>query len=330
MSNKGKRKCTAPCGFTAFMTDEEFREHKLVCGDCTIAEHNERGRESGIDSLVTCPKCGQGGFIKLSAHRCSALAMSGEQLAEMKRESSVLTADQAARVDRIKEYHAGTLRAFGDQMGFAYLAGRELLAAKEELPHGQFMKWREAHLPELSNGTTANYMKFADGLNSKFTTVGNFKSSPLQLTNGTLTEEQNQQVREAVKKVADGKTLTELYRDLGVIKEKEKPKHTPPAKLTAEEALEAEKNQARQIAEILKGNAKHFRLGNTNKLLTNKERSDLLSELVETSNFLRASLKTEKKPKSNRRKPGELKAQRAIALQRLQEHQAAQAAAKNS
>lgn len=122
------------------------------------------------------------------------------------------------RRDRIISYHQGFMGAFAQQTGYAYLAGVELHAAKLELPHGQFIKWREENLAHISKGSVANYMLFAEALQSKFPTVGNLTAERLQLTNGRLRDDDQKIILEAVHEAADGSSLTRLYRELGVIK----------------------------------------------------------------------------------------------------------------
>jgi hypothetical protein len=128
----------------------------------------------------------------------------------------IITQEQAERIGRIQGYHQKCLDTFGDQMAYAFLAGCELNAAKEELPHGQFMKWREQNLPELPHRTATQYMTFSEKLadGAKLATIANLKL----LGNGDLPQTEKEKVLKAVHQVADGKTLTQLYRDLGVIR----------------------------------------------------------------------------------------------------------------
>lgn len=152
----------------------------------------------------------------------------------------VLTKDQAQSIDRVKTYHFGCIKAFGDQMGYAFLAGLELNALRDEietkLGYGHFTKIRESHLPEIPNGSAYRYMDFQKKLVELFPRVGKLKA----LTNGKdLDEEDRDQVLKAVHKMTDGKTLTQLYRDLGVIRDKDHQKHTPAKEVSAEDALAA-------------------------------------------------------------------------------------------
>lgn len=154
----------------------------------------------------------------------------------------VLTADQVARVNRIKQYEAACRNSFSAQMGYAFLTGFELNAAKEELPHGKFAAWREANLPELPERSAQRYMKFAEQIRHS---GGIADSGKLKLLgNGDLNEKDKEKVLEAVHEIADGKTLTQLYRDLGVIREKKPVVHHPRKPTTPEDDLKAKREQA--------------------------------------------------------------------------------------
>jgi hypothetical protein len=140
---------------------------------------------------------------------------------------------------RIVEYDREFHSAFQRQMGFAFLAGAALLRAKEIVPHGQFMAWREAEL-SVERSSAERYMKFADAV-GKFPTVGNLKEVKLLGEGEPLTAAQQKKITEAVHELADGKTLTEMYRDLGVIRQPEKPKHHPRKPVDPGADLDAQK-----------------------------------------------------------------------------------------
>jgi hypothetical protein len=158
----------------------------------------------------------------------------------------VIPAAIAERIERIKEYHTKSGTAFGDHMGYAFLAGCELRALRDESTHGNkdaeksFKALRQSFFPEISQSSAYRYMTFAEALQEKIPTVGIFKSETPLLTNGELPEQDRNAVLKAVHEVADGKTITALYRDLGVIREKKAPEHHPrkEKKLTAAEELE--------------------------------------------------------------------------------------------
>jgi hypothetical protein len=151
-----------------------------------------------------------------------------------------LTNTQSTRVERINDYHRNCLSSFNTQISYAFLAGVELLALKEDCRHGDFVTIREKHLPDVPYSSATRYMKFADLIGQKTHTVGFLKPERLRLlTNGELSDEQKAKILEAVYDLADGKTLTELYRDLGVIRPPKKPGGNKPKaeqrRMTSEE-----------------------------------------------------------------------------------------------
>ncbi len=162
-------------------------------------------------------------------------------------EQTVVAKFQADRIERIKAYHAGCLKSFADQMGYAYLAGAELVSLKDETPHGQFEKVKEEQFTEIPRSSLGRYMQFAEAIQAKYPTVGYLRPTKL-LTNGTFDEKEQGKVLKAVHDVADGKTLTQLYRDLGVIRQKEPKQYHPPKPVKPEDAEAAAKSQADEAA----------------------------------------------------------------------------------
>lgn len=126
----------------------------------------------------------------------------------------------ADHLDRLKariiQYDISVRAAYGQQMGYAFLAGCALNQAKALLPYGKFTPWLDENLP-LSKGSRQRYMAFAEAIQTQIPHVGNL-AIPLLLTDGELAAADKEKVLAAVHEVADGKTLTQLYRDLGVIK----------------------------------------------------------------------------------------------------------------
>lgn len=152
------------------------------------------------------------------------------------------------RAARISVYHQSFEKAAQDQLGYAFLCGVELAQAKAQLKgeqgHGQFVKWREAALPQISQPTTSRYMQFAKAIAEQSKQIATITAKPLQLTNGELPEEDRKIILKAVHDFADGATLTELYRAHGILR---KPKHqserdrgkpmTPAERAAAEEKI---------------------------------------------------------------------------------------------
>lgn len=139
---------------------------------------------------------------------------------------------------RIIQYDQGVRYAIGRQMGYAYLAGAALNEAKTLCAHGEFGPWCKANLP-LTNGTTHRYMEFATQLQIKFPTVVNLKRGGL-LPAGELSTEGTDTVLRAVHEAADGRTLTQFYRDLGVIRPAQKQTHHDPRPISPEDQVKAD------------------------------------------------------------------------------------------
>ena len=163
----------------------------------------------------------------------------------------VIEKEAAEELDRLKgriaDYDHEFRSAFSRQMGYAFLAGAALLRAKAIVPHGKFLEWREAELPQISRSSASRYTQFAEAVTLKDPTVGSLAEVKLLMEGEPLSPAQQQKIAGAVHDLADGKTLTEMYRDLGVIRQPEKPKHTPAKPLTPAEELAAEKEHARDV-----------------------------------------------------------------------------------
>jgi hypothetical protein len=151
----------------------------------------------------------------------------------------------------IRSYHENGWRAAQQQFGYQFLAGVALHRAKAALAHGLFGQWIEENFSTgpcpLTERTAQRYMRFAEELISKSDTVSDLTRQPLLLTNGDIPEKEKKIILEAVFEFADGRSLTELYRDLGVIRPPKKQEYTAP-KLNAKEKLEAEEAHAAELA----------------------------------------------------------------------------------
>jgi hypothetical protein len=155
---------------------------------------------------------------------------------------------KVAIVDYDREFHS----AFQRQMGYAFLAGAALRRAEEIIPHGKFLDWCEKELA-IKRTSSLRYRKFAEAI-SKLPTVGNLKEVKLLGAGELLSPAQQKKITDAVHELADGKTLTEMYRDLGVIRQPEKPKHHPRKHtLSPEEELHARKQADLDLANTWRG-----------------------------------------------------------------------------
>ena len=153
-----------------------------------------------------------------------------------------LTPEQSARVDRSKSYHSAFHMSAQQMVIYAFLSGAELNALKSGLKHGDWLKFKEAHLPQIPQRSANRYMAFADQIGhvANLPTVGNIKL----LENGRLPAEEEAKLITAFHDNAGGKTLTELYRDTGVIRDKKHQEHHPIKPLTPDETIAAEKKDA--------------------------------------------------------------------------------------
>jgi len=129
--------------------------------------------------------------------------------------------------ERIVELDAFCRQSFGKHMVYAFLCGVALNRAKQIAPHGNFTRWHQAELPQLSGATLHRYMIFAGGLLARFPALQKLKAAPL-LERGDLAGTESQQLLEAVHEAADGKTISDFYRDLGVIRPPQPATHSPP------------------------------------------------------------------------------------------------------
>jgi hypothetical protein len=159
--------------------------------------------------------------------------------------------DLAQSKERIASYHENGWRSAQQQFGYQFLAGVELHRAKAALAHGQFGKWIEENFSSgpcpLTDRTAQRYMKFAEELISKSKTVADLSAKPLQITNGEIPEKQKKAILDAVFEFADGKSVTEMMRDLGIIRPAKKQEYTAPKELTADEQAKAEEEQAHEL-----------------------------------------------------------------------------------
>jgi hypothetical protein len=155
-----------------------------------------------------------------------------------------LTPAQAERVDRIKSNHAALGKTFDTQVDLATFVGLDLLKAKEEVGHGKFMEWREAHLPEIAHRTCTGYMGFA----SKLALAANLNLKQLQAPDHEVTDKEKKALQKAVHDHGDGKCWTQLYRDLGLIRDKKEAGGAKRA-VTAEEKTDSERAKAKAIGE---------------------------------------------------------------------------------
>jgi len=160
-------------------------------------------------------------------------------------ELSVLTKDQAERVDRVTEYRVACVHHAKQAMVYRFLIGVELIELKKQIDHGRWENFRAAHFNSLPSQTASLYVRSAEiVLAAKSPKLGDLELNHLQIENGRLPEDEEKRVLEVLKEVYDGKSQTEFYRSEGLIRDKLAPKYTPPKNVTPEERAEAAREHA--------------------------------------------------------------------------------------
>jgi hypothetical protein len=115
--------------------------------------------------------------------------------------------------------HHGLTRAGATLTVVAAIAcGIQLKKAKELLPHGEYEKWWKKYMQCISRRTVHRYLSLVIFLEhvagGKCATVAHLLDVPPE----KMTTEYAKQVAPHVAKVVEGKSLTQLYQDFGIIK----------------------------------------------------------------------------------------------------------------
>jgi len=201
---------------------------------------------------------------------------------------SVLSADQAARVDRAKSYYAGMKTTAGKMGVYGFLFGLELRALKASTAgdHGQWMKFTAAHFPGILHRSITWFMdasaklEAASNLNSKghatLPTVGNIQL----LADGSLPKPVEEKVQAAWHEFAEGKTVTQFLRNIGAIREKQPQEHHNPKPRTTDEELEDRKKAVFQVHKDLRADV-NLMIG---KITATDGEGDMIT-LTETSEW---------------------------------------------
>lgn len=182
---------------------------------------------------------------------------------------AVMQRDQV-RIETIKHAHEQYEQSRHNIVVFAFVIGFELHAQKDELPHGRFEEWCEINLPEIGDASRARYMKFAVELQRRHKELGPEARALLLagVDGGEVVRQENQtKLGEQIYELTDGASLTQLYKDTGVIPQPKKrlPAPRKPAKkLTPDEAVRQRQKIAREnwlhLETALKGNGISFAL----------------------------------------------------------------------
>jgi len=164
----------------------------------------------------------------------------------------VLSIGQAARIDRIKDYHSQSVRSATDHRDASILCAFELSVLKATTPHGSFGALRERYFPALSERMCQYYLSGFRRLSAKSELISDLHETAVKTPILTLPDADQPKLLAEVYKFSDAGTATELLRASGALREPEKQKHTP-IKLTPEETLQATLNHAADLFHDARG-----------------------------------------------------------------------------
>ena len=126
----------------------------------------------------------------------------------------------AARIKAINDYHYSSEAAYGQACQYAVLCGMELLAAKEQAPHGEWLPWVEKNC-EFERTTAFRYMQLADRaipvIQKQYPAFCNLSQ---EVAAYLMKPEARKLLLSAVSEMTDHRTIQELQLELGIIKPK--------------------------------------------------------------------------------------------------------------
>lgn len=210
---------------------------------------------------------------------------------------------QAEKLDvhikQIRTFIAGQQKGAAECFGYAYLAGRALLQAKNDLPHGNsengqcgshnagFKKWVEVTFPEITHRTATNWMLFAELLVARVQVDA--PKSPLLLGVRKLNMKTRGSILNLIREVLDGKGMMDFMRSCRLLRDPEKQKHTPAKPSSKQEANKAKAEQAKRVWKSICGD---FDTGlKVIRWLDANDLKQTLDALVDAGNQLREQLK---------------------------------------
>jgi hypothetical protein len=201
------------------------------------------------------------------------------------------------------EAHAGIIRNLiaaqrrgaAEQFGYAFLAGRALLQAKEIVPNGNnripnagFKQWVEANFAEITLRTAENWMLFAESILARAQL--DTASSPLLLGSVEMNGQSHDSILQLVPEVMDGKGMMRFMRETRLLRPPERARYTPRKPVSARETTKEKSAQARRVWE---GIVADLETGG-NILARIESTADLeryLDMLIDTGNKIRDVLK---------------------------------------
>lgn len=135
--------------------------------------------------------------------------------------TAIVIKDQDKRVAEALRLHASATASAAQMAIAAAKCGLELKALKKEAGHGTWENFFADNFEShgLTLRTAQKYMALADGLKGR--ALKNESGSFLKLLEcapSELKPAEQEKLTKAVGKVTDGKTLSELYQDFGIVK----------------------------------------------------------------------------------------------------------------
>jgi hypothetical protein len=190
---------------------------------------------------------------------------------------------------------AAQRRGAAEQFGYAFLAGRALLQAKNIVPNGNtkipaagFKRWVDANFPEITMRTAENWMLFAETILAR--AQADAASAPLLLGSLELNGQSHDSILQLVPEVMDGKGMMHFMRECRLLRRPTRRRRSSREPVSADEATREQSARARRLWERIVAN---FAAGE--KVLTQIDSAEDLKRYLEVAvaagKKLRAALK---------------------------------------
>ena len=174
----------------------------------------------------------------------------------MKRELEFIPRIVAEKLEKhanvIHTLIAAQRRGAAEQFGYAFLAGRALLQAKDIVPNGNvktpaagFKRWVEANFPEITMRTAENWMFFAEAIMARAQTDA--VTSPLMLGSVELNGQSHDSILQLVPEVMDGKGMMHFMRDCRLLRSPPRERHPARKPVSAHEVAREKSAKAHRV-----------------------------------------------------------------------------------
>jgi hypothetical protein len=154
---------------------------------------------------------------------------------------------------------AAQRRGAAEQFGYAFLAGRALLQAKNIVPNGNtkvpaagFKRWVDANFPEITMRTAENWMLFAETILAR--AEADAASAPLLLGSLELNGQSHDSILQLVPEVMDGKGMMHFMRECRLLRRPTRRRHSSRKSVSADEATREQSARARRLWERIVAN----------------------------------------------------------------------------